>query len=139
MSRSSYYGYYGCPVTCTLNPHSLQKSSKTNVSGLAAFGPPAQEDADPFPLRWGEVIPLHFLLPSLPDTKVAVGHTRIFFEGEGGEVVLCLCFFFLHGETPNRIYIHASYFQVHVQLYCVFSQLFWKVFIKAYWFNQNIS
>lgn len=25
-------------------------------------------DAEPFPLRWGEVIPLHFLLPSLPTT-----------------------------------------------------------------------
>ena len=23
-------------------------------------------DAEPFPLRWGEVIPLYFVLPSLP-------------------------------------------------------------------------
>ena len=38
-----------------------------NVSGLAAYGPPAAtpEGAEPFPLRWGEVIPLHFLTPSL--------------------------------------------------------------------------
>jgi aromatic ring-opening dioxygenase LigB subunit len=42
------------------------------MSGLAAFGPPAQEDADPFPLRWGEVIPLHFILPNTPLTKVMI-------------------------------------------------------------------
>ena len=37
------------------------------MSGLAAYGPPAAapEGAEPFPLRWGEVIPLHFLTPSL--------------------------------------------------------------------------
>ena len=120
MSRSSYYGYYGCPVTCTLNPHSLQKSSKTNVSGLAAFGPPAQEDADPFPLRWGEVIPLHFLLPSLPDTKVAGRHTRIFFEGEGGEVVLCLCFVFFCMGKPQIVYTTMSAIFRYMYNYTVF-------------------
>ena len=37
------------------------------MSGLAAYGPPAAtlEGAEPFPLWWGEVIPLHFLTPSL--------------------------------------------------------------------------
>ncbi len=34
-----------------------------NVSGMVGYG-----DAEPFPLRWGEVIPLHFLLPFLPST-----------------------------------------------------------------------
>lgn len=34
-----------------------------NVSGMVGYG-----DAEPFPLRWGEVIPLHFVLPSLPNT-----------------------------------------------------------------------
>lgn len=60
-----------------------------NVSGLAAFGPPAQEDADPFPLRWGEVIPLHFLLPTLPHTKVAMRHTHteVFLGGGDGKIM----------------------------------------------------
>lgn len=34
-----------------------------NVSGMVGYG-----DAEPFPLKWGEVIPLHFLHPSLPTT-----------------------------------------------------------------------
>ena len=39
-----------------------------NVSGLVGFG-----DATPFPLAWGEVIPLHFLTPHLQETtKVMV-------------------------------------------------------------------
>ncbi|XP_022096623.1 uncharacterized protein LOC110982489 [Acanthaster planci] len=41
-----------------------------NVSGLSAFGPPGGAD-DPFPLRWGEVVPLSFV-PTLETTKVAV-------------------------------------------------------------------
>ena len=45
---------------------SFFQSAGARASGMAAFGPPAQEDADPFPLRWGEVIPLHFLTSSLP-------------------------------------------------------------------------
>ena len=51
-------------------PCRVQRQPGFNVSGLAAFGPPAQEDADPFPLRWGEVIPLHFILSHTPLTKV---------------------------------------------------------------------
>ena len=34
-----------------------------NVSGLVGFG-----NAVPFPLAWGEVIPLHFIAPHLPPT-----------------------------------------------------------------------
>ena len=34
-----------------------------NVSGLVGFG-----NAVPFPLAWGEVIPLHFIAPQLPPT-----------------------------------------------------------------------
>ncbi|XP_038073874.1 uncharacterized protein LOC119741974 [Patiria miniata] len=41
-----------------------------HVSGLSAFGPPGGA-ADPFPLRWGEVIPLSFVR-SLETMKVAV-------------------------------------------------------------------
>ena len=40
--------------------HTL-KSEGGRVSGMTAYGPPAEEDDEPFPLRWGEVIPLHFL------------------------------------------------------------------------------
>ncbi|XP_078689939.1 uncharacterized protein LOC144921127 isoform X1 [Branchiostoma floridae x Branchiostoma belcheri] len=40
------------------------------ISGLSAFGPPGGAD-DPFPLRWAEVIPLHFI-SSLNTTSVAV-------------------------------------------------------------------
>lgn len=39
-----------------------------NVSGLVGYG-----DAEPFPLRWGEVIPLYFISSSLPTSK----HTRV--------------------------------------------------------------
>ena len=35
-----------------------------NVSGLVGFG-----NAVPFPLGWGEVIPLHFIAPHLPPTS----------------------------------------------------------------------
>ena len=35
-----------------------------NVSGLVGFG-----NAVPFPLGWGEVIPLHFIAPYLPSTS----------------------------------------------------------------------
>ena len=38
---------------------STLKFEKENVSCLNAFGPPGSEDV-PFPLRWGEVVPLHF-------------------------------------------------------------------------------
>lgn len=38
-----------------------------NVSGMVGYG-----NAEPFPLRWGEVIPLHFLLPSLPNTVLSL-------------------------------------------------------------------
>ena len=34
-----------------------------NVTGLVGFG-----NAVPFPLAWGEVIPLHFIAPHLPPT-----------------------------------------------------------------------
>ncbi|KAL8611900.1 hypothetical protein ACOMHN_033645 [Nucella lapillus] len=44
--------------------------TEKNVSELAAFGPPEQS-SEPFPLRWGEVIPLHFI-PGLSRTKVVV-------------------------------------------------------------------
>ncbi|BFZ00578.1 hypothetical protein BsWGS_03620 [Bradybaena similaris] len=41
-----------------------------NVSGLSAFGPPSRSSA-PFPLRWGEVIPFHFI-PGLNEFKVVI-------------------------------------------------------------------
>lgn len=41
-----------------------------NVSGLSAYGPPGQS-SEPFPLRWGEVIPLYFI-PDLNRTKVVI-------------------------------------------------------------------
>ena len=34
------------------------------MSGLVGFG-----DAVPFPLAWGEVIPLYFITPHLPSTS----------------------------------------------------------------------
>ncbi|XP_078618269.1 uncharacterized protein LOC144885921 isoform X2 [Branchiostoma floridae x Branchiostoma japonicum] len=40
------------------------------ISGLSAFGPPGGAD-EPFPLRWAEVIPLHFI-PHLNTTSVVV-------------------------------------------------------------------
>lgn len=48
---------------------SLQ-SLGANVSGLTAYGPPATQGTEPFPLRWGEVIPLHFLSPLPAHTRV---------------------------------------------------------------------
>ncbi|XP_063434771.1 protein TTE1956-like [Mytilus trossulus] len=42
----------------------------SNISGLSAFGPPGQSE-ELFPLRWGEVIPLHFL-PNINRVKVAI-------------------------------------------------------------------
>ncbi|XP_041366426.1 uncharacterized protein LOC121381246 isoform X2 [Gigantopelta aegis] len=41
-----------------------------NVSGLSGYGPPGGSDV-PFPLRWGEVIPLYFI-PSLEKVKVVI-------------------------------------------------------------------
>ncbi|KAK7496001.1 hypothetical protein BaRGS_00012702 [Batillaria attramentaria] len=49
-----------------VNTFGIQK----NVSGLSAYGPPGQS-SEPFPLRWGEVIPLHFI-PDLNKTKVVI-------------------------------------------------------------------
>ena len=40
------------------------------MSGLTAYGPPATQGTEPFPLRWGEVIPLHFLSPLPAHTRV---------------------------------------------------------------------
>lgn len=37
------------------------------MSGLVGFG-----DAVPFPLGWGEVIPLHFLTPQLPKSAKVI-------------------------------------------------------------------
>lgn len=48
---------------------SLQ-SRGANVSGLTAYGPVGNSD-EPFPLRWGEVIPLHFISPS-ESTRVVI-------------------------------------------------------------------
>lgn len=61
-----------CPPCCYNVSVSMDKNRSTeivhnlkemhqNVSGLVGFS-----DANAFPLRWGEVIPLHFLTPSLP-------------------------------------------------------------------------
>lgn len=47
------------------------KSEKDQVSFLSAFGPPGQEDV-PFPLRWGEIVPLYFIKPLLNTTKVVI-------------------------------------------------------------------
>ena len=41
------------------------------VSYLSAFGPPGKEDL-PFPLRWGEVVPLIFAKATLNKTKVLI-------------------------------------------------------------------
>ncbi|XP_005112956.1 protein TTE1956 [Aplysia californica] len=41
-----------------------------NVSGLSGYGPPGGS-SEPFPLRWGEVIPFHFV-PKLNCSKVAI-------------------------------------------------------------------
>ena len=37
----------------------ILKDENEKVSYLSAFGPPGNEDV-PFPLRWGEVVPLYF-------------------------------------------------------------------------------
>ena len=50
---------------------STLKSEKDNVSYLSAFGPPGNEDT-PFPLRWGEVVPLYFTKNILSRSKVIV-------------------------------------------------------------------
>eukprot|EP00884_Botryococcus_braunii_P011358 jgi/Botrbrau1/20222/Bobra.31_1s0019.1 len=43
-----------------------------NLTGLSAFGPPGQSD-EAMPLKWGEVIPLHFVgQPTLDLTKVVI-------------------------------------------------------------------
>ncbi|XP_046565316.1 LOW QUALITY PROTEIN: uncharacterized protein LOC124274030 [Haliotis rubra] len=43
-----------------------------NVSGISGYGPPGQS-SEPFPLRWGEVIPLHFVGgPGLSRTRVVI-------------------------------------------------------------------
>ncbi|GFR87174.1 protein CA_C1420-like [Elysia marginata] len=39
-----------------------------NVSGLSGYGPPGQS-SEPFPLRWGEVIPVHFI-PGLNSSSI---------------------------------------------------------------------
>ncbi|CAG5114861.1 unnamed protein product [Candidula unifasciata] len=43
---------------------------QNNVSGLSGYGPPGQS-SEPFPLRWGEVIPFHFM-PGLNESKVVI-------------------------------------------------------------------
>lgn len=50
---------------------STLKFEKENVSYLSAFGPPGSEDV-PFPLRWGEVVPLYFTKGTLSYSKVIV-------------------------------------------------------------------
>ncbi|XP_071095147.1 uncharacterized protein [Haliotis cracherodii] len=43
-----------------------------NVSGISGYGPPGQS-SEPFPLRWGEVIPLHFVGgPALSRSRVVI-------------------------------------------------------------------
>ena len=39
------------------------RNLKVAASALSAYGPPGESE-EPFPLKWGEVIPLHFLLKS---------------------------------------------------------------------------
>ncbi|RUS70245.1 hypothetical protein EGW08_021990 [Elysia chlorotica] len=43
-------------------------SQQGNVSGLSGFGPPGQS-SEPFPLRWGEVVPVHFI-PNLDSSDI---------------------------------------------------------------------
>ena len=50
---------------------STLKAEKENVSYLSAFGPPGNEDT-PFPLRWGEIVPLYFTKNILSRSKVIV-------------------------------------------------------------------
>jgi len=45
--------------------------AEENVSYLSAFGPPGNEDT-PFPLRWGEIVPLYFTKNILSRSKVIV-------------------------------------------------------------------
>ena len=42
---------------------SVKADGSNNVSGLSAYAPPLGNDP-PFPLAWGEVIPLHFIQPT---------------------------------------------------------------------------
>ncbi|KAH9512743.1 hypothetical protein Btru_038083 [Bulinus truncatus] len=44
-----------------------------NITGISAFGPPGQSD-EFFPLRWGEVIPIHFLSNSTSLKVVILSH-----------------------------------------------------------------
>ncbi len=37
------------------------------MTGAVGYG-----DAEPFPLRWGEVIPLHFITPYLPQSASVI-------------------------------------------------------------------
>ena len=50
---------------------STLKFEKENVSYLSAFGPPGSEDV-PFPLRWGEVVPLYFTKNALSQSKAII-------------------------------------------------------------------
>ena len=50
---------------------STLKDEKERVSYLSAFGPPGNE-AVPFPLRWGEVVPLYFTKRALRQSKVII-------------------------------------------------------------------
>lgn len=47
------------------------KDEKKNVSSLSAFGEPGN-GALPFPLRWGEVVPLYFTKNALNEGKVII-------------------------------------------------------------------
>ncbi|KAK3098992.1 hypothetical protein FSP39_024996 [Pinctada imbricata] len=44
-------------------------SHSKNISALSGFGPPGASDS-PFPLRWGEVIPLHFIPGNLTEIVI---------------------------------------------------------------------
>lgn len=71
-----------CPPCCynvsvAMDTHGTEilastlKDGKENVSYLSAFGPPGSEDV-PFPLRWGEVVPLYFTKSALSQSKVII-------------------------------------------------------------------
>ncbi|KAL9985097.1 hypothetical protein ACROYT_G007462 [Oculina patagonica] len=50
---------------------STLKAENEKVSYLSAFGPPGNEDV-PFPLRWGEIVPLYFTKSILNRSKVII-------------------------------------------------------------------
>ena len=57
----------------------LKSDGTTNVSGLSAHAPPLGNDP-PFPLAWGEVIPLYFIQPTVTPVVILSQPSRRYYN-----------------------------------------------------------